>query len=170
MVRQKLEQRLHHEIALAHARVRQRKLVSLPHVHLIIDDVQIERARAIFDFARTSQAVLDCMQILQKFLRRHARARKYHGVHEGILVFVVRRLAFVVARDVDDLRIGNGTQARNGLFQVRDFALCFLAGVRHEGHVGAKAQNHIGTQVFERFHGFGHIMGAHHRSAQLTRH
>ena len=46
-----LEQGLHHEVALADARVRQREHVVVHHVELVVQDIDVAGARAVLDFA-----------------------------------------------------------------------------------------------------------------------
>ena len=56
------------------------------------------------------------------------------------------------------------------LLQIGDLALGLFAGIRHERDVGSERDQHVRTQVRESFHGGFHIVGTHHRSAELASH
>ena len=89
--------------------MRQRQDIGIAHIHLIIKNVQVTRTWAIRNRAHASQLVLNNVQIIQQLLGRNARTQQHHGVHENILVLVVRRLTLVEAGDIDDLGVGKRT-------------------------------------------------------------
>lgn len=73
MMRQKLQERLHHEIALEQERMRQGEHLKIGNVALIVKDIEIARARAVLLRAHTPQAVLDRLEVGEQFLRGQAR-------------------------------------------------------------------------------------------------
>ena len=51
-----LEQGLHHEVALADARMGQREFLRRADVHLVVQDVHVAGARAVLDLAHAAEA------------------------------------------------------------------------------------------------------------------
>ena len=120
--------------------MRQGELVGIRNGELVIEDVEIARARPVGDPAHAAQTVLDGVQVAQKLLRRDAGAQQHHSVHEDVLVEIVGGLAFIEARYVDDLGIGQRAQLGDGLVEHGDLAFALLARLGHERHVAAQAQ------------------------------
>ena len=98
----------------------------------------------------------------------HARAHEHDGVHERLLIKIVRRLAFVVARHVD---ASASRESAQPVDRVLDGAILPSRSrqARHERHVATQAQVAIRAQILQRLQGFLHVMGAHHTCAQLAR-
>ena len=67
------KQRLHYEITLRCAGVRQREFFFIDHIHLIVNDIEVERAGAVGNLTHATKAVFDGMQILKELFRRNAR-------------------------------------------------------------------------------------------------
>ena len=137
---------------------------------MVVNDIEVERTGSVGNLSHATKAVFDGMQVLKELFRRNARAHKHHGVDEGVLVFVIRGLAFVKARYVYDLRIGNRAQARDGLLEIGYLAFRLFARIRDKRDIRTECDQSIRPQVGERFHRLLDIMDAHHRCAQLTRH
>ena len=150
--------------------MRQREHVVVRDVELVVQDIQVARARPVLDLADAAQAVLDGVQISQQLLRRDTRAQQHHGVDERVLVLVVGRFAFIEAGNVDDLRIGKAAQLGDGLVEHGDLALKLLAGLCHQRHIAAQAQERVRAHVGQRLHGFRHVVRTHNARAQLARH
>ena len=119
--------------------MRQREHIVARDVELVVQDIQVARARPVLDLVHAAQAVLDGVQVSQQLLRRDTRAQQHHGIDERVLVLVVGRFALVEAGDVDDLRIRKAAQLGDGLVEHGDLALKLLAGLRHQRHVAAQA-------------------------------
>ena len=77
--------------------MRQGEHLKIRDVALIVEDIEIARARAVLLRAHTPQAVLDRLEVGEQFLRGLAGAHEHDRVHEKILILEIGRFAFVVA-------------------------------------------------------------------------
>ena len=140
--------------------MRQREHLGIDDVHLVVLDVDIARARPIADFPHAPEPILDGMQVIKELTRRNAAAHEHDGVDELFLVLVIRRLAPIEARNIDDLGIGNGAKLRNGVVELGDLPLLLFAFVRDQGNVASQPQHHERAQPLERLRRCGNVMRA----------